>query len=156
MTVLFHGPPTRGPVMNFCESKREEEREREKKRKSRSLAAVSPRLTCILQSSLAPGVLCTERIMQRSASRAPRCPMGGELCRSVLAERNASRPIGGVFQNSCTHTGTWLGYAVHVSGTGEHKHCCCVKCNCSIDALALLTPDLKRANCAGIASFSYT
>ena len=27
MTVLFHGPPTRGPVMYFCESTQEEEEE---------------------------------------------------------------------------------------------------------------------------------
>lgn len=33
MTALFHGPPTRGPVMNFCES---ETPRRQEKKKSRS------------------------------------------------------------------------------------------------------------------------
>lgn len=85
MTVLFHGPPTRGPVMNFCvKAKLEEERN-----KSRSAAAVSLRLTCILQSSLTSGLLCSERIMKCSASRAPLRPIRAEsrLKRALGRER---------------------------------------------------------------------
>lgn len=59
MTVPFHSPPTRGTVMNFCTS-----RTRGGEKKSRSVAAVSPRLTCVLQNCLAPGVPSTARIMQ--------------------------------------------------------------------------------------------
>lgn len=42
MTALFHGPPTRGPVMNFCAS----ETPRRQEKNLGQLAAVSPRLTC--------------------------------------------------------------------------------------------------------------
>lgn len=77
MTVPFHSPPTRGPVMNFCTS-----RTRGGEKKSRSVAAVSPRLTCILQNCLASGVPSTTRIMQcvrhgvRSDQSATSCTKG--------------------------------------------------------------------------------
>lgn len=76
MTVLFHGPPTRGPVMNFCES--EAPGSRKKKNLGQRLLCLH-RLTCTSRSSLAPAVLYTAWIMQRSASRAPLRPIGGEL-----------------------------------------------------------------------------
>lgn len=132
MTVLFHGPPTRGPVMNVCESGARAGRR--KKKKTRSVAAVSLELTCTSQQSLAPALLCTARIMQRTASRAALRPIRGEdqFKHAWGMERPSTnqRSVPG----ERVHRGTWLGYAVHVSETGEDKHCCCVKCKCSIDA----------------------
>lgn len=119
------------PHVDLSWSSVQAKREAEKK-KSRSVAVVSPRLTCILQICLTPGVQCTERIMKRSASRAPLRPIRDESCWSVRADRNAPRPIRGVFQTRVHTWGTWLGYTFHVSKTGEDKHCCCVKC--SVDA----------------------
>ena len=142
MTVLFRDPPTRGPVMDFCESEARGG-EKKKKKKSRSLSAVSVGLTCILQWSLAP----TAAAVQTGLWNAPRhgrpLVQSEESARwSVLWDWNAPRPIRGVFLRSCTHSGTWLVYAVHVRATGEDKHCCCVKCRRRQrrgGALALLT-----------------
>lgn len=96
MTALFHSPATRGPVMHFCESEA---------RASRSNLGqwllCLHHLTCTLQCSLAPGVLWY------SVDYTMFCVTGPDpanqrrlLIESVSAERNAPRPIRGLFQES--------------------------------------------------------
>lgn len=136
MTALFHGPPTRGPVMNFCES---ETPRRQEKKNLGQLAAVSPRLTCTQQESLAPGEPHSEWIVQHPTSRASSRPIGVEHRRSVRPRRERPSTNQSSVPWERVHRGTWPGYAVHVRGLGEVEHCCCVKCKRRSASVALLT-----------------
>lgn len=88
MTVLFRDPPTRGPVMDFCES---EARGGEKKKKNlgHSLLSLSAsRVSC--SGASRRGLLCADRIMKCSTSRPPARPIGGE--RSLKRALGMERP----------------------------------------------------------------
>lgn len=77
MTVLFLGPPTRGPVMDFCESC--------KKKKSRSqpppLLFLSPP-----SSHVDSAAARSHRIMQRPASRIANQPMADKFQHNAAAD----------------------------------------------------------------------
>lgn len=110
-----------------------------KKKNLGQLAAVSPRLTCTQQESLAPGEPHSEWIVQHPTSRALSRPIGVEHCRSVRPRRERPSTNQSSVPWERVHRGTWPGYAVHVRGLGEVEHCCCVKCKRRSASVALLT-----------------
>lgn len=96
MTALFHSPATRGPVMQFCESEA-----RASRTESGSVAfvsspshvylAVQPRAwSALVQCGL-------YNVLRHGSAPANQRRV---LIESVSAERNAPRPIRGVFQES--------------------------------------------------------
>lgn len=130
MTVLFRGPPTCGPVMNFSE-------------KNLGQSLPGSRVPCSPASRMEPALQALHYAIPLVTSSAPANRVRAPLKRV----RGAKRPSANQRRvpTERVHTGTWLGYAVHVSGTGELEHCCCVKCRCSGAARALLTP-IKRGH----------
>lgn len=111
---------------------------RRKRQKCRSASSVARALLLSLSLGLTWNSQCS--LALGSAVYRPDC---ATFCVTSLAAANHSRvpqkrvrgkgtPLDQ--SEACSwervHTGTWLGYAVHVSRSEEVEHCCCVKCKC--------------------------
>lgn len=138
MTALFHGPPTRGPVMHFCES--------EGGGRDRNVGQLA---RALYPSHVYLEVLPRARAAVYRADCATFCVTGQSQQSSTEANARRGTPLDQ--SEACSrervHTDTWLGYAVHVSRSEEVEHCCCVKCKCRTDTP---NPGLTHGNRATV------
>lgn len=126
MTVLLHGPPTRGPVMHFCES---EARGGQRGKKHKCRSARGSRVPCSRASR--QELLCTPAVYATCYVTGP-----ASANHSLVLKKRAAPTETPLDQSEpCSTEACTQRHMARLRQPCEREveHCCCVKCKCSAD-----------------------